>query len=57
MLCAHTIIILHVMNKMFIEAKCFVNPSMSNIGKIINIFLDKINKNTVRFAEMTQLVN
>lgn len=57
MLCAHTIIILHVMNKMFIEAKCFINPSMLNIGKIINIFLDKINKNTVRFAEMTQLVN
>lgn len=57
MLCAHTIIILHVMNKMFIEAKCFINPSMSNIGKIIDIFLDKINKNTVRFAEMTQLVN
>lgn len=57
MLCAHTIIILHVMNKMFIEAKCFINPSMSNIDKIINIFLDKINKNTVRFAEMTQLVN
>ena len=29
------------MNKMFIEDKCFINPSMSNIAKIIDIFLTR----------------
>ena len=42
---------------MFIEAKGLINPSiMSNIVKIIDIFLDNINKNTIRFTEATSIV-
>ena len=42
---------------MFIEAKGLINPSiMSNIVKIIGIFLDNINKNTIRFTEATSIV-